>query len=149
VGSTSDSYGARRWAGSFEARVRDAAPVALVLPTAGVRATTAPRRAEPVGGLRPVPERPSPPPIGRARRIWSHVWLPLLLVALAVVLEPRINEFLLGLVLLSVALATTWLRDVARSRGAVGPEGTVGERGMPDGSRLPPSRRGPQEPPTE
>jgi hypothetical protein len=50
---------------------------------------------------------------GRLRRAWAAVWLPLLLVGLAVVLGPRVNGFLLGLLLLVVALATTWLRDVA------------------------------------
>jgi hypothetical protein len=34
---------------------------------------------------------------------------------MAVVLAPRVNEFLLGLLLLVTALATTWLRDAIRA----------------------------------
>lgn len=59
-----------------------------------------------------MPARRSLP--GRARRVWGVAWLPLLLGGLAVALEPLIDGFLLGLVLLVVALATTWARDVLR-----------------------------------
>ena len=57
-------------------------------------------------------------PRRRLRRIWAAVWLPLLLVLLVVLLEPSVNEFALGLILLVVALATTWLGDAVRGMRA-------------------------------
>src|SRR4051812_20070691 len=51
----------------------------------------------------------SPRPRRRVARIWAAAWLPLSLAGLAVVLAPRVDGFLLGVLLIMFALATTWL----------------------------------------
>jgi len=48
---------------------------------------------------------------GPVGRIWSVVWLPLLLTGIAVALTPLMDEFVLGVVLLVVALAVAEMRE--------------------------------------
>lgn len=48
------------------------------------------------------------------RSIWAYGWLPLLLGGLAVILEPRVDDFMLAVFLLVLAHTTTWLPELVR-----------------------------------
>jgi hypothetical protein len=49
------------------------------------------------------------------RRVCAAVWLPLSLAALAVILWPVVNEALLAILLVVVALVLTGLHDLVRT----------------------------------
>ena len=61
------------------------------------------------------PRRSWPRPNRRLAKVLAAVWLPVLLGCLAIVLEPVVDDFLLGVFLLMLAHVTTWLPDLVRT----------------------------------
>ena len=73
----------------------------------------------------------------RVARIWAASWLPLLLVGLAVMLAPVVDDFLLCVFLLMLAHASTWVPDLVRKipwpNHRPRSRGTGSRRGAPEG----------------